>query len=160
MPDRHDVSEPMNERDAYEVLQVNPKADLLIIQAAFRILAAKYHPDRDPSPSATRRMAELNAAYESLRTADRREVYDRQRQQGRITSNAVVTPYAPRPPDSDGSGDVLDFGRYAGWSLAQIARQDPEYLEWLSRHTSGVRYRRRIAELLAARPPQRPLRSV
>jgi DnaJ-class molecular chaperone len=47
----------MPDRDAYEVLQVHPQADLLIIHSAFRILAAKYHPDRDPSPGATQRMA-------------------------------------------------------------------------------------------------------
>lgn len=149
----------MADRDAYEVLQVHPKADILIIQAAYRILAAKYHPDRDQSPGATRRMAELNAAYEAIRTTDRREVYDKQRKQA-SQATAMVTPYAPAPPSpqSDTSSDVVDFGRYAGWTLDQIARQDPEYLEWLSRHSSGVRYRRRIQQILAARAarPARP----
>lgn len=155
MPDRRDNSEQPTGRDAYEVLQVHPKADLLIIQAAFRILAAKYHPDRDPSPGATRRMAELNAAYEAVRTADRREVYDRQRKNA-SASVPIVTPYGPRPPASGGgSSEVLDFGRYEGWSLQQIALQDPDYLQWLARHTSGVRYRRRIAELLDARSAKR-----
>jgi len=35
---------------------------------------------------------------------------------------------------------VLDFGRYAGWSLGDLARHDPNYLRWLSRHSSGNRY--------------------
>jgi len=29
---------------------------------------------------------------------------------------------------------VLDFGRYRGWTLAQVARQDRDFLEWLQRH--------------------------
>ena len=149
----------MTDRDAYEVLQVHPRADLQIIQAAYRILAAKYHPDRDSSSGATRRMAELNAAYEAIRTVDRREVYDRQRKQGQSTVAVVTPPYAPPPPADGDSAEILDFGRYEGWSLRQVALRDPDYLQWLARHASGARYRRRIAELLAARSGQRPSRS-
>ena len=32
------------ERDAYEVLQVHPRAEQQVIQAAYRVLAAMYHP--------------------------------------------------------------------------------------------------------------------
>lgn len=45
---------------------------------------------------------------------------------------------------------ILDFGRYAGWSIADLARQDPDYLQWLSRHSSGIRYRTEIAKVLEA----------
>jgi hypothetical protein len=48
---------------------------------------------------------------------------------------------------SDGSS-VLDFGRYAGWSLKALARQDPDYLRWLMRHSSGIRYRGEITKVL------------
>jgi curved DNA-binding protein CbpA len=147
----------MPDRDAYEVLQVHAKADLLIIHAAYRILAAKYHPDRDQSPGATRRMAELNSAYESVRTEDRRALYEKQRTLER-TSVPIVTPYAaPQPPPAaKDSPNVIDFGRYAGWTLEQLVKQDPSYLEWLGRHSSGIRFRRRIQELLrktASTPP-------
>ncbi len=51
-------SEPMTaERDAYEVLQVHPRAEQQVIQAAYRVLAALYHPDgglRPPTPGAWR----------------------------------------------------------------------------------------------------------
>jgi curved DNA-binding protein CbpA len=139
----------MAERDAYEVLQVHPKANQLVIQAAYRVLAGQFHPDRDPSGGATRRMAELNAAYEAVRTVDRRDLYDKQRT---LTKTAVpiVTPYAQpmtRPDETDGS-NVIDFGRYTGYTLEQLRRVDPEYLRWLSRHSAGIRYRRRIQELL------------
>ena len=142
-------------RDAYEILQVHPKADQAILHAAFRILAAKFHPDRDPSPGANRRMAELNVAYEAVRTEDRRLLYDKS-QTLHVPSAPIVTPYAaPRPPAPSRSAETVDFGRYAGWTLEELAKQDPDYLVWLSRHSSGIRYRRRIGELLARRasPP-------
>ena len=47
------------------------------------------------------------------------------------------------------AGDVrLDFGRYEGWSLLDLAKHDQAYLRWLARHSSGLRYRRDIARVL------------
>jgi hypothetical protein len=43
---------------------------------------------------------------------------------------------------------VLNFGRYAGWSLRDLARRDTDYLLWLSRHSSGIRYRTEIYGIL------------
>ena len=43
---------------------------------------------------------------------------------------------------------TLNFGRYAGMTLKQVARQDPDYLRWLSRHSSGIRYRNAIEAVL------------
>jgi curved DNA-binding protein len=81
------------ERDAYEVLQVHPAAHLLVIQAAYRVLAGLYHPDSDESSASTRRMAELNLAFAKVRTADRRALYDQERrhQQGAAPTVSVVT---------------------------------------------------------------------
>lgn len=45
----------------------------------------------------------------------------------------------------------LDFGRYQGWTLADLARTDPDYLRWLRRHSSGLRFRSEINRLL---PPE------
>jgi hypothetical protein len=45
----------------------------------------------------------------------------------------------------------LDTGRYAGWSLTDLAKHDPDYLKWLSRHSSGLRYRREISLILGSR---------
>jgi curved DNA-binding protein CbpA len=64
----------MPERDAYEVLQVHPRAHEVVIRAAYRALAALYHPDRDGSQASQRHMAELNAAFALVRTTDFREV--------------------------------------------------------------------------------------
>jgi hypothetical protein len=49
----------------------------------------------------------------------------------------------------------LDFGRDAGMSLREMARIEPGYLVWLRRHSSGLRYRHQIDQVLAALTPQR-----
>jgi curved DNA-binding protein CbpA len=43
---------------------------------------------------------------------------------------------------------VIDFGRYTGWTIAELARHDPDYLRWLSRHSAGVRFVDAIARYL------------
>jgi uncharacterized protein (DUF3820 family) len=53
---------------------------------------------------------------------------------------------------SSGANTTLDFGRYTGMTLRQIARIEPGYLEWLRRHSSGLRYRHQIDEVLAQMP--------
>lgn len=65
--------------DFYKTLQVDPEADAEVIEAAYRRLARKYHPDVHPSPAAGEWMKQLNAAYEVLRQPDRRARYDGQR---------------------------------------------------------------------------------
>jgi curved DNA-binding protein CbpA len=57
---------------------------------------------------------------------------------------------AAGPPPGNASGSVLTFGRYAGWSLGEIARRDLEYLEWLDRMPIGRPYRDEIDGLLRA----------
>jgi hypothetical protein len=42
----------------------------------------------------------------------------------------------------------LDFGHYAGHSIEELAEADPDYLRWLERHPSGVRYRSEIQRVL------------
>jgi hypothetical protein len=70
------------------------------------------------------------------------------------TSYAMSTPMPTTPPGRP-SGSVLDFGRYAGWSLGQIAIADPVYLEWLARTPIGRSFNREIHALLATRTRQR-----
>ncbi|MCL0047949.1 DnaJ domain-containing protein [Dehalococcoidia bacterium] len=65
--------------DYYAVLQVHPQADREVIGAAYRRLAAKYHPDVNPSPDAADKMKQLNEAYEVLSDPARRAAYDRSR---------------------------------------------------------------------------------
>jgi hypothetical protein len=43
---------------------------------------------------------------------------------------------------------VLGFGRHLGWSIGEIARVDPGYLEWLEVHREGAPYADEIDETL------------
>jgi curved DNA-binding protein CbpA len=164
--------------DYYEVLQVHPRAESEVIRAAYRTLARKYHPDLGGDPS---RMIALNDAWDVLGDPVRRAEYDalraraggaraggaaRPSEQGARRrpepASTAAEPEASRstptsdvphagPPPGRPSGTVLDFGRYAGWSLGEIARHDLDYLEWLQRATFGRRLRAEIDVLLAGR---------
>jgi len=52
--------------DYYDILQVHPRAEKEVIDAAYRRLAAKYHPDVSQLSDATERMKQINTAYEVL----------------------------------------------------------------------------------------------
>jgi curved DNA-binding protein CbpA len=201
--------------DAYKVLQVDSEAEDEVIQAAYRRLAQKYHPDVVGSASASAdRMAAINKAYETLKDPDRRRAYDAERRMAaRAGAGHAAAPRPPsgdagsarppgpsttRPPGghrtapgarSDGpqesspgdwtsgrssqgsgydpaemrtkdgygaagrppgqpSGSVLTFGRFAGWSLGEIARRDIDYVEWLDRSPIGRQYRDEIDLIL------------
>ena len=66
-----------SKRTYYQVLQVDPAADPEVIDAAFRRLARKYHPDTSTEPDASSRMREILEAKEILADPDRRLRYDR-----------------------------------------------------------------------------------
>lgn len=185
--------------DPYKILQVDPEAEDEVIQAAYRRLARKYHPDVAPGPEAAARMAAINAAWELVRDPARRAALDRERaavaaRSATPASPAPGEPFAwpeptapgPRqppppettasnwtsgrsshgggydparmgtpdglgaagPPPGNPSGSVLNFGRYAAWSLGEIARRDVEYLEWLDRMPIGRPYRDEIDAIL------------
>jgi curved DNA-binding protein CbpA len=137
--------------DAYAVLQVVPTAEQEVVHAAFKALALKYHPDHDATRRAADKMAELNRAYALLRDERSRSSYDRSRRAtiAGISVAASVQKSVPQPPpDASAGGSVLNFGRYTGWSLRDLARRDPDYLLWLSRHSSGIRYRTEIYGIL------------
>src|ERR1044072_375470 len=52
--------------DPYKILQVDPEAEDEVVQAAYRRLARKYHPDLTGTPEAAARMASINAAWEMI----------------------------------------------------------------------------------------------
>lgn len=66
--------------DLYEILGVLPSAEDIVITAAYRVLAQRYHPDRwsGPPAEAHERMAAINRAYETLKDPARRAAYDSQ----------------------------------------------------------------------------------
>lgn len=68
----------MAKRDYYEVLGVNRDADDDAIKKAYRRLAMKHHPDRNPdNPKAEEQFKEAKEAYEVLTDASKRAAYDR-----------------------------------------------------------------------------------
>ncbi len=193
---------PVRNEDAYAILGVPPDADDDEVAAAYRSLARRHHPDV-AGEDATRRMSRINAAFDLLRDAVRRDAYDmeldaadeaagraggrvarrrarraqqeaaaaraaadgaRRTPQGRRFDSPVSDIDGPRPAygwtaERDGtggagpapgrpSGSVLDFGRHIGWSLGEIARVDPGYLEWLEGRREGKPYLDEIDEVL------------
>lgn len=148
--------------DAYSLLQIDPLAEEIVLDAAYRALARRYHPDGEsPNPA---RMADVNRAYALIRTPELRRRYDVERRLHAVGP----APTSPSPtadlrsrmhsPETNGAAgeskgpigpaSALDFGRYEGWTLRDLARRDPDYLRWLARHSSGIRYRTAIEQVL------------
>lgn len=66
-----------NRKDYYEILGVACDADHEILKKAYRKLAKKYHPDRQPEDSrAEERFKELQEAYDVLKDPVKRDRYD------------------------------------------------------------------------------------
>lgn len=219
----------MPKRDPHDVLGVPRDASQATIKAAWRRLAREHHPDlATESPAAaqaaTRRMAEINRAYEQLRTrtaeagaaaaaSGRRATWPpRERPSrpvtGRVDTSAtfrprntttgprpartVPPPYRedrlrreplrasqpngplsrrrqrgfrpPEPPSLQEAMDrVIEFGKFHGHTLGQIASFEPTYIDWLARTISRdpdlVAAARVIDAELAARAEARGARS-
>jgi molecular chaperone DnaJ len=66
----------MSKRDYYEVLGVSRNASDADLKKAYRRLAMKYHPDRNPGAEAEHRFKEAKEAYEVLNDAKKRSAYD------------------------------------------------------------------------------------
>jgi molecular chaperone DnaJ len=67
----------MSKRDYYEVLGLGRDADEGDLKKAYRRLAMKYHPDRNPDdPGAEEKFKEASEAYEILTDGEKRQAYD------------------------------------------------------------------------------------
>lgn len=73
----------------YQLLQLDPSAEPEVIDAAYKRLALKYHPDRDKTPEAVSRMQAINEARRILSDPDLRARYDQ-------SIGIVRTPPAPK----------------------------------------------------------------
>src|SRR6476619_5186266 len=70
-------------KDYYNVIGVPASATQDEIKKAYRKLAAKHHPDKNPNdPKAAERFKEISEAYQVLGDAAKRKQYDQMRQLG------------------------------------------------------------------------------
>lgn len=114
----------MSKRDYYEVLGVARGASAEDLKKAYRRLAMKYHPDRNPDDKdAESRFKEAKEAYEILTDADKRAAYDQYGHAGVDAAAAAAgRPGGFGPGDAFGDifgdvfGDIFGGGRRAGRS--------------------------------------------
>ncbi|MEE8558708.1 MAG: molecular chaperone DnaJ [Myxococcota bacterium] len=106
-------------RDYYEVLGVDRGAGGDEIKSAYRKLAHRYHPDKNPdAPQSAERFKEASEAYAVLSDAEKRTTYDRFGHEG-IMGGAGADPFAGFDPFSNFSelfneffgGDIFGRGR-------------------------------------------------
>ena len=115
----------MSSDDLYSVLGVLPDAEDIVITAAFRALAQRYHPDRwsgDPA-IAHRRMSAINSAYEILGDKRRRTDYDRSR--SRTSQAEYSTDEQAEQSEAFSSALIEIEGR---WQIASSIYPDLEEL--------------------------------
>ena len=102
----------MAKRDYYEVLGVGKDAGDGDIKAAYRKLALKHHPDRNPDdPAAEEKFKEASEAYSVLSDAQKRAAYDRFGHAGLQGGQAGADPFVDF---GDILGDFFGFGDIFG----------------------------------------------
>lgn len=84
-------------KDYYKILGVAPAADILTIKKAYRGLAVKYHPDKNPDNTyAEAHFKEVQEAYAVLSNTNKRRAYDEERwlsgMGNRMRDKQVITP--------------------------------------------------------------------
>jgi curved DNA-binding protein CbpA len=152
---------PTAQPDLYKLLQVDSEADPEVIQAAYRRLAQKFHPDLAPGAEAADRMVAINGAWEVLGDPVRRAEYDRQRAQERTAAEPAVNAPAPSTAPS-----VPRPGARRPASAAGMQAPEPISSNWTSgRSNVGGGYdersmRRPDGEGAAGPPPGHPSGSV
>jgi curved DNA-binding protein len=114
-------------KDYYAVLGVNKTASAEEIKKAFRKLAVKYHPDRNPNDkSAEERFKEISEAYEVLSDTEKRQKYD---QFGQYWQKAGSSGWP-------GGNVGVDFGA-AGFDFSQYSTFEDFINELLGRMGSS-----------------------
>ncbi|HKY00582.1 MAG TPA: molecular chaperone DnaJ [Steroidobacteraceae bacterium] len=109
----------MSKRDFYQVLGVPRNATEEAITKAYRRLAMKYHPDRNPNDKeAEERFKEAKEAYEVLTDAQKRAAYDQYGRAGLDAARGAGAGFSPSDAFGDifGDmfGDIFGGGRRAG----------------------------------------------
>ncbi len=115
----------MAKQDFYEVLGVSKSASGDDLKRAYRKLAMKHHPDRNPGDkSAEQKFKEISEAYDILKDDQKRAAYDR-------FGHAAFEQGDGRGPGdfgfSGGFADIFDemFGEFMGGWPARPRRTEP-----------------------------------
>ncbi len=107
---------PVSKKDYYEVLSVGREAGDQEIKGAYRELAKRYHPDRNPDdPNAEEKFKEASEAYSVLSDAQKRAAYDRFGHAG-VQGAGGAASYNPEAFADFGDilGDFFGFGDLFG----------------------------------------------
>lgn len=109
-------------RDYYEILGVGKDADDQTMKGAYRKLALKYHPDRNPNNTeAEERFKEAAEAYSVLSDPQKRATYDRYGHAGLSAAGGAPQGFDPNAfaDFSDVLGDLFGFGDLFGGGRRQ-----------------------------------------
>ena len=106
------------DKDYCRILGVLDDAGDIVIRAAYRALAQRYHPDKwqGDQAEATRRMAEINVAYAVLSDTVKRAAYDATRDK---------TQFRDEPPDAEDANESIN----RDWELATKYLPDLKRIE-------------------------------
>ncbi len=133
-------------RDAYKVLQVDHEADPEVIQAAYRRLARKYHPDLSASgpddEGAALRMVEINAAWDVLRDPGRRHEYDLKRRPGPTHARSHGSGHSHAATTASSAGGGHGHSSHGHGSVGPPARSAPPVASSTSGGTAAGRWAR------------------
>lgn len=109
----------MAERSLYQILNVAASAEPEVIEAAYRTLMKKYHPDRTAEAALRARASEINSAYSVLRNPRRRADYDRL-ETARRQAGMEAPPMPPWPPQAPSATRRLNAAAWSGWAAALV----------------------------------------
>ena len=118
------MSSRVSKADYYEVLGVSRDADDQELKSAYRKLALKYHPDRNPGDHASEeKFKEASEAYQVLCDADKRAAYDRYGHAGLGGQGFSSGPFAGGVDIGDIFGDLFGEMFNAGGGGQRGSRQ-------------------------------------